>query len=86
MALSPQDLALTSDELMTVDEHEKQIDKALRNNFVEGALQIRLVFSDHPNGLQAPKTLRVYNELVRRYLKAGWKEIEREFSAMVFKK
>jgi hypothetical protein len=70
MAISPQDVALSSEELTSVEEIERAIDAYLHKNYVQGSSISPRLDSKLSNKVTASQ--RVRNELLRRYKAAGW--------------
>ncbi len=70
MALSPQDLVLTADELDKAKQLEDVLDTALKRDFVPGTAisEMEILFK---------ASERVAAEVIRRYKAAGWSHVER---------
>jgi hypothetical protein len=71
MAVSPQDIALTADELAEVARLESDIDSILKAQYVQGNRWTNITLKGLEN-----ITPRIKNELARRYQAVGWGRIE----------
>lgn len=81
MAIKPDALALTPEELESAKSFEEKLDGELHRSYVEGAR----VFTVRPNMMRYPSE-RVASEIRRRYIAAGWKEVTHNLGWWTFKK
>lgn len=72
MALSPQSLALTKEELEIVRQYERIIDEELPILPVTPQRKVECSCFKHPREPGRSLTRRIAEEVVRRYKAAGW--------------
>ena len=80
MALGPNDLQLTDDEERYVGRLEETLDALLRDNYAGPGQPTVVVLRAVPGYL----TPRIRQEAIRRYRKAGWKEVKENDTRWTF--
>lgn len=74
MALKPDDLKLTPEEVDLADQYEKAIDAGLLEQYSASKKQYVVNVWNARQGSTIP--IRVQNEVARRYKEAGWSTVE----------